>query len=208
MNIEKLAFGFLTLALGLTAVPAQAREADSATSSAPSTDIAVRGYAMGFRSDQAAGGSLGGMMTLRSGPFELGGFGEGGASVLDYDYTAIGGAGGLGWRSEDGIRLSALAVAGSHHYRGFDRGFLSDDPGASAAVPFAGGRVLASYRLWGKLDVGLMGMAEKDLETETVRYSYTSESWFGGSASQQSEVQAVGTTSYGLGLSLGSTLDL
>jgi hypothetical protein len=208
MNIAKLALGCATLALGLIAIPAHAQE-DAVTSTAvPTTDIAVRGYALGFGNDQAGGGALGGMMTLRTGLFEIGGFGEGGTALLDYDYTAMGGVAGVAWRSEDGIRLAALGTAGSHHYRGFDRGFLSNDPGANAAVPFAGGRVLASYRLWGKLDVGLMGLAERDLKHETVRYSYTSESWFGGGSSQRSEAQDVGTTSYGFGLQVGSSLDL
>ncbi len=214
MHTARLAMGGVALALmlgGSDALAQDDRVADSAMNAAtvPPGDVTARAYLLHFRNQQSGGFGVGGLLTVRLNVVEAGGFAEAGSTLLDYSYNSLGGAAGLGLRDESGARLGAFATAGVHYYEGFDRGFLDDDPGASASTPFAGARLVASHRFGTPIDFGLLGSFETDLERQTVSYSYMSTPWlFGGDPTTKDETKQVGTATFGLGVQIGGTFDL
>lgn len=76
-------------------------------------------------------------------------------------------------------------------------GFLSDDPGASGTVAYAGARVGARWyfrgaQRAGRASVGLWLFGERDLRGYEAHYSYTETSWLSGATSQQTTSRRLG----------------
>ena len=149
--------------------------------------------------------------TWRSGWTQLGFEADSGGAIFGYSYFGYGALAGIGWRSATGWQLDALAVGGIHHYEGFGRGLLSDDPGANATLPFAGLRGGPSYAFGAgstHFAIGLLAFAETDLASRTVAYDYQQREWLGSSSFPQSEVRTIWTERAGIALRLGITHDL
>ena len=100
--------------------------------------------------------------------------------------TKIGGGVGLGasTRGADRFGFDALGEFGvhSHHVAG---GLLSDDPGATGTIPYAGGRVGVRWTLGNTTNrarphVGVWLFVRQDLSSHTATYQYEEEGWFGG----------------------------
>ncbi len=95
------------------------------------------------------------------------------------------------------VRVDALSEFGVNAYTGVGAALLSDDPGASGSVPFAGGRgallVCVSCNsktrsLW----LGLAAHYNTDLYTEIKEYTYVeTQSWFDEDPYQQPVVTSV-----------------
>ena len=116
----------ITIALVLGATRAESRPDEGAsgprgTGEVPAADIAVRGYLVHFRNEQAGGIALGAQGTVRVGWIEFGGVAEAGSTLLDYSYSSLAGAAGLGWRHDSGPRVGAFATGGVRRYEGFDK---------------------------------------------------------------------------------------
>jgi hypothetical protein len=88
----------------------------------------------------------------------------------------------------DSVRLDVMAELGINSYAAVGSNFLSHDPGASASLPFAGGRtslLVRVSRTRGGNDVwvGPSILYTKDLHstTRTYTYHYQGEDWVNGS---------------------------
>jgi hypothetical protein len=207
------AFTFSTL--GISAL-AHAQEADAtqtkAPRSAPPSDIALHSYGgsfLGSGNDQ--GYFAGADIKYRANLLEVGAFGELGATTFGYDYKGFGGTLGLGYRTPFNLRLSLAGALGAHFYEHVGGALLSDDPGASAALAFAGGRASASYLfLKGRthIEVGVTASVDDDLTRPKVTETYLSTSWWTGKPTTGTATHEVGTLRGGLTLNVGVAFDL
>jgi hypothetical protein len=84
------------------------------------------------------------------------------------------------------LRIDALSELGLNAYTGVGSNFLTDDPGASAVLPFLGGRASLLVRAFntkrGDIWVGLSTVYAQDLYARTSEYAYRSHGsdWFTG----------------------------
>lgn len=181
----------------------------------PAGDWRISGFVGGYETDDAGGVSLGAIAKVRSGWLVGGAMVDFGGALLADNY--VGGAlmGGVGTRLDRHVRLELLALGGYRHYSGVGKDILFDgDPGASAGLPFVGGRAGASY-LFGKrrkhFELGVYGSYDRDLYEKRVRYSYLDESggFFGddGEVRRYTSDQTIGWSRIGLGVELGGTHD-
>lgn len=126
--------------------------------------------------------------------------------------AGLGGVGGFHFGDQLSLRL--LGGAGFHSYGGIGRGLLSDDPGVSGAVPYAGGRVVLGYSFRSRPGlrhrgfIGLMGGLDQDLAREKRTVTYLEEGWLFGGTTEQTSVHTVGQLTMSGFLVAGVDLDL
>jgi hypothetical protein len=135
-----------------------------------------------------------------------------GVGGLFVDMASAGVLAGIGLRTRSGVRFDLLANAGVHSYSGWGAGLLSDDPGASATLPYAGGKLrlayLAGHRK-GHFTLGGEFGVDTDLGRERVQYDYQETNWlFDDGTSIVHAGHTVGGTRTTVLLFLGGTLDI
>jgi hypothetical protein len=125
----------------------------------------------------------------------------------------IGGVGGLHLGNDFSVRL--LGSAGLHSYHGVGSGLLSNDPGVSGSVPYAGGRLVLGYSFAVRKNgphrvvVGLIGAWDRDLDRKSKSVTYTTDDWlFGGGASDVTATHTIGQTTTAGFLVAGVEVDL
>jgi hypothetical protein len=124
----------------------------------------------------------------------------------------IGAVGGL--HIGESFSVRALGSVGMHSYSNVGGGLLSDDPGISGSVPYAGGRLVLGYSFTGRKSsphrafIGLVGALDQDLERETRTVSYQSENWFFGGSSEVTSTHTIGQTTIAGFLVGGVDVDL
>ncbi len=110
----------------------------------------------------------------RLGPFEPGLAGDVG-TMLNGSYFMLGASAGAVLQTESGVRLTTAAVFGADLYSSVGCGLFCKSGGASATLPYAGGRASVSYVFGSRsrkhLELGVMGFYGRDLTKETVSYS-------------------------------------
>jgi hypothetical protein len=114
-------------------------------------------------------------------PFTLGASAQG-ATVLIDSMGSLSAVGGL-CLPLGPLRWDALAELGYNGYEDVGSGLLSDDPGASAVVPFAGARIGLLAPLPASRDgisawIGISIHYAEDLRSETRTYTYINSPWF------------------------------
>ena len=132
------------------------------------------------------------------------------ATFLGTGESALGAIAGLGFG--DPLQVAVLGEAGMHHYSGVGSGFLSEDPGADGALPFAGGKLLMGYRLTRgrRVNVALVSgfSLNRDLHTLTRHYHYTEIGWLSGNTYDAEETVVIGQTQWTLTLGAAVTWSL
>jgi hypothetical protein len=186
-------------------------EQEAAFRGAPPSDLALLGSPGVMSYAQDEGGFLAGFSALyRHGLFGGGGFAEAGGLLMGM--ISVGAMVGIALRTDGGFRTEILGTGGIRHYAGWGKQLLSDDPGASATLPFAGGALRLGYLFGrsrrGHFNLGGLVAVDQDLWRETRTYSYYSSDWLDGSSGYVSRTNTVGGTRWALGVTLGATLDL
>lgn len=151
---------------------------------------------------------VGGLALLRAGIFEVGPSFD--ASGLVSSKAGGGIAVGVGSRGREihAFGWDMLGEAGLHqHHAG--KGLLSDDPGASATIPYGGVRLGVSWALGGpqahlRGRHGLWLYGNVDLSSVTKQYTYQEKGWLSDTV-RQAEGSAVlgGGTLFGLSYTIG-----
>lgn len=124
----------------------------------------------------------------------------------------IGAVGGVHIGETFSVR--ALGSVGMHSYSHVGRGLLSDDPGISGSVPYAGGRLVLGYSFAGRKSsphrafIGLVGALDQDLERETRTVTYQSDNWLFGGSSEVTSTHTIGQTTLAGFLVGGLEVDL
>jgi hypothetical protein len=181
------------------ATPSRSEKADAAKIEPAVADVAETSFIGGLGA--AGGESMGGpgftmLATHRLEWFELGAECHGAA--LFSGMLGIGAVGGLHIGETFSVR--ALGSVGMHSYSHVGRGLLSDDPGISGSVPYAGGRLVLGYSFAGRKGsphrafIGLVGALDQDLERETRTVTYQSENWLFGGSSEVTSTHTIGQT--------------
>lgn len=114
------------------------------------------------------------------------------------------------------IRLEILGVGGVRDYPDWGRAFLGSDPGATAALPYAGARLRVSHELARKSGVAaLLGISagyDRDLWRKHVDYTYIDEHWLNLFGTSEPTVtqghQDIGASYWSLALNFGVTVGL
>ncbi len=141
------------------------------------------------------------------------------ASGLFSSRVSAAALGGLSYRGENGFGLDLLGVFGMHHYERVGSGLLSNDPGVSGTLPFAGGRSRLSYqfgrrfadpskagrerREFRRFQLGASAAFENDLTRERHVSYYTETSWLGGENYATSSTHKIGFQTVSPTLDLG-----
>ena len=208
-------------ALALTAAGAlstQAALAQETTSDTPpaalnpstthTTDFHLAGE-MGIYTSPAGGGISHGVLAMwRGGPLEVGIEGQFGLGFFSYSYFSAGAVGGLVLAPTDHWRFDLLGQVGGNQYVGFDNGsILSHDPGASAALPYAGLRASITHRVR-TFEIGIAGGYVADIGRTDVHYTYNDTDWFSGRPEYYDRTVHVGTDRVTAMLTLGGAFDL
>lgn len=204
MTLRTLSFALLPL-LTLTTLRANAAETPD-TPSTTDSELQWSGQLGAVGGEGYGGALIGTTLLARSGVFAFGGTME--ASGAFASRFGLSGLAGIAGRTEGGTGGELLGTLGMHHYNGVGRGILSDDPGASATLPFAGVRVRASQRLGRRFLLGLAATLEQDLYRERRVYSYTSTPWldFGNSGpTTETKTRMLGFTTVGVMFDVGAT---
>ena len=135
------------------------------------------------------------------------------ATALFSAMAGMGAVGGLHLGSDFSVRL--LGSAGMHAYHRVGSSLLSNDPGVSGSVPYAGGRLVLGYSFAGRKSsrhrafIGLIAALDSDLERESKSVTYTADDWlFGNGSSKTSSTHAIGQTTLAGFLVAGVDLDL
>jgi hypothetical protein len=135
-----------------------------------------------------------------------------GVGYLFMDMASAGALAGVGFRSRSGLRFDLLGNAGVHSYSGWGAGLLNDDPGASATLPYAGGKVRLSYLFGhgrGHFTLGGEFGMDTDIGRKRVQYDYQSTDWlFDDGTTTEHADHTVGGTRTSVLLVLGGTIDL
>lgn len=137
------------------------------------------------------------------------------ATTLVTGTLGLGGTTGVGMEL-DRVQVTLLGEGGLHAYGGVGSSFLSDDPGASATLGYAGGRFALGYRVGGWRDANVaittFGFWNRDLKTVERSYAYeipASTGWLSGDyypAETGHATHTVGPSQWGLGL--GASMEL
>ncbi len=139
------------------------------------------------------------------------GFDAGGGGLF-IGLASVGALAGVGFRSPSGVRFDLLANAGVRSYSGWGGNFLSDDPGASATLPYAGGKFRLSYLFGhrkGHFTLGGEFGVDTDLGRKRVQYDYQETDFlFDDGTSIQHGDQTVGGTRATFVVLLGGTIDM
>lgn len=205
----------LTLLTSLTTLVAASLLAASAHADveAPASSSSRDGTEWFAHAGGVGGPGYGGLMTGvtllgRTDSIAYGGTLEG--SVGFATRVALAATGGYSVRTPSGWGFDLLGAAGVHRYDGVGSGILSDDPGTSATLPFAGVRARGVY-LFGKgprhFQLGFAASVDRDLSRVTHTYTYRETSWWDGSTSTESATHTVGFTTLGAMIDLGMTFD-
>jgi hypothetical protein len=163
----------------------------------------------------AGGDSAGGLgftmlATHRLTWLELGG--ECYGAALFSAMFAVGAVGGL--HVGESFSVRALGSLGMHSYSHIGRGLLSEDPGISGSVPYAGGRLVLGYSFAGRARsaqrafIGLIGTLDRDLDRKTKSVTYQSEDWLFGGTSEVTSTHTIGQTTVAGFLVVGVDVDL
>ena len=201
-------------AIGVMLSPSTARAAEEApekSSTPPVRELSFRGSVGGYDDIEAntGGFNFGGTALYRHDLLLAGALVEHGSALFGYQYTAIAPAAGVSLPVPSWARVEIFVTAGAHLYKGFGGGFLDPDPGASAAVPFAGSRLYAGVPLGGKafaFTAGFSGWVEADVFRPNVTYTFT-DSFF-GPPEKITNTRNVGTSRAGIALVLGGTFGI
>lgn len=114
----------------------------------------------------------------------------------------------------EAFSVRALGSVGMHSYSAVGRGLLSDDPGSSGSVPYAGGRLVLGYSFAGRAGsphrafIGVVGVLDEDLKRETRAVTYQSENWIFGGSSEVTSRHTIGQTTLAGFIVGGVALDL
>jgi hypothetical protein len=130
----------------------------------------------------------------------------------------VGGAAtaGLSYRDPSGFGADLLGAIGVHAYSGVGKGLFSDDPGASATLPYASARARGVY-VFGSarqhFQLGIGATFDQDLTRVTRSYSYTDNgSGLGLWGNEKSETRttrhSVGFATIALMVDAGMTFDV
>ena len=135
-----------------------------------------------------------------------------GGGGLFVGMVSAGALAGVGVRSHSGLRADLLANAGVHSYSGWGAGLLSDDPGASATLPYAGGKLRVAYLVGhgkGHFTLGAEFGVDTDLGRKRVQYDYQENGWlFDDGTRTEHADHTVGGTRTSVLLLLGGTIDV
>lgn len=135
-----------------------------------------------------------------------------GGGGLFMGLASAGALAGVGFRTRSGVRFDLLGNAGVHSYSGWGGNFLSDDPGASATLPYAGGKVRLSYVFGhrkGHFTLGGEFGMDTDLGRKRVQYDYQETDFlFDDATSIQHGDQTVGGTRTTFLVLLAGTIDI
>lgn len=164
---------------------------------------------------QSGGATLGGTARIRYGVL-TGGVSLQGATTV---FGAMGSLSALGGLSLPlgFMRFDALAEAGLDAYSGVGANFLTNSPGASATLPFAGARAsllacLHRTRRGGSVWLGPTFEYAKDLHSTTRTYTYRDqgEDWFDGDQYDNlvTESVRVGQSRVSILATIGGTIPL
>jgi hypothetical protein len=205
MNARIVASTLVTALL----VTASASAADTNTNTG-SADVQWFAHGGAVFGDRFGGAMTGATILARKDLFAAGATFD--ASGLFATRLGAAATAGLSYRDESGFGADLLGAFGVHAYSGVGRGILSDDPGASASVPYASGRLRGVY-VFGKrathFQLGLGATLERDLRTVTRSYSYTETPWlFDGPSQTQKSTQSIGFTTMGVMIDAGMTFDV
>ncbi|HMJ16029.1 MAG TPA: hypothetical protein VK524_31650 [Polyangiaceae bacterium] len=179
---------------------------------APPYDIHFAGHLGGYSTPSDEGGVvLGTTAKIRSGILVGGALFETGGGLLSDSFMGAAALAGVSARLPQRLRFELLGAVGYHHYEDVGKDWLfGSNPGASGGMPYAGGRVGASY-LFGKrtghFELGLYANYDHDLERERVRYSYYEGAWLFGGEGEVTSEQTIGMSRFGMGVELGGTHD-
>ncbi len=186
--------------------------AGAAPSEAPTAAIRETSVitGLGWASGQGAGGvgfTL--MATHRFRFVELGLDGQAAAFVSRM--AGVGAVGGLHLGEDFSLRL--LGSAGVHTYGAVGKHLLSDDPGVSGTVPYAGGRVVLGYSFPARSRphrafIGLLGGMDQDLARKQRAVTYIDEDWLFGGRTEQTSIHSVGQLTISGFVVAGVDLDL
>ena len=151
---------------------------------------------------------VGGLALVRVGLFEIGSSFD--ASGLVSSKTGGGMAIGVGSRGREihAFGWDMLGEAGLHQHHAA-KGLLSDDPGASATIPYAGLRLGVSWALGGpqahlRGRHGLWLYGNVDLSSVTKHYTYQEKGWLSDNVRQAEGTAVVGGgTLFGLSYTIG-----
>ncbi|WP_437678935.1 hypothetical protein [Sorangium sp. So ce131] len=195
--------------LFLCAGAARAQEgggAGSAPGATPPRDLHVSAGAGGVAALDGFGPYADLRVTFRTGLLELGGFAQGGHQLGSRDFFGAGATGGVAWRAPFGLRLSASAAVGTHHFERF--GYDADglDPGTRGTTLFVGVRGGASW-IFGRgpthFELGVAVADEMDILRPTVMYKFRDYTW------TRTMIREIGTTHVTISLlRLGATFDI
>ena len=125
--------------------------------------------------------------------------------------AGIGGVGGLHFGEDFSLRL--LGSAGIHTYGAIGSQLLSNDPGVSGTVPYAGGRLVLGYsfparsRLPHRAFIGLLGGIDQDLARKQRSVTYVEEGFIFGGTTIQTSTHTVGQLTMSGFLVAGVDLD-
>jgi hypothetical protein len=126
--------------MGFLACATPCRAADVDHTSNFLSAIELQGFVGHIDGEHSGGFTLGATGRLRYSVLTAGVSVLGATQVLGSTMVASSALGGLTLPLGQ-IRLDALGEFGANSYSGVGSGFLSDDPGASATLPFAGARI-------------------------------------------------------------------
>jgi hypothetical protein len=206
---------FVTLSLPAMAEPATPRDTVNVTAphAAATTDLVAR-VGVGAGKNASMDGVLASSLdlTLRHQFFQGGIELTGDSEIMGGNYGSAGGLAGVGVQDSSGVRFELLAATGVGKWSGIGCGLFCDAGGASASLPYVGGRASVAYafarRARGHFVLGLSGYHDRYLGSETVTYTTTSDNWFSeGSSTTTSEMRFSGSRGGGL-LTLGGIVDL
>jgi hypothetical protein len=184
------------------------RRTEIASANVPETSFIA---GLGVTGGENAGGvAVSAQVTHRYHFLEVGG--ECHAAALFSSMLGVGGVAGFHFGNAFSVRL--LGAAGVHLYDGVGRGLLTDDPGISGSLPYAGGRLVLGYsfpqrRSGHRAFIGLAGMYDRDLARRTSAVTYREEdAFFGGDSYEATSTHTLGQTSVSGFLLAGVSLDL
>jgi hypothetical protein len=199
-----------------TSTPAPSAHRSASTDApfaAPAARVAETSFmgGLGLAGGDSAGGLGFAMLaTHRLKWLELGG--ECYGAALFSAMFGVGAVGGL--HVGESFSVRALGSLGMHSYSHVSGGLLTDDPGISGSVPYAGARLVLGYSFAGRAGsaqrafIGLLGTLDRDLERETRSVTYQSRGWLTGETSEMTSTHTIGQTTIAGFLVVGVDLDL
>jgi len=190
--------------------------APAAETPEPNSELAVHAYPGAFyiladpREGNGGGALVGVEAAYRHGNLVGATFLEGGLGFPMFASAGL--AAGVGFHTTPGPRVDLLLAGGVDYYL-WGAGFLSDDPGVTVALPFAGPRVRAAYAFRAgprHFEMGALFAWEINLTRAERTYSYTERPWLCFDSCQPYTTEAhhvVGGSRAMLALTFGGSFD-